>query len=270
MLTTIVTRSEFRIIVISLAVLLAERFRPWRKDQPFGRKQLIQDVVWFGFNAFAIGYLFGPVFGWIGGGIKSGMTLMFGHRIAQIQLLAGMPLYIQIPVALVVVDFVEWCTHYLLHRVPFLWRFHRVHHSIHDMDWIGNFRFHPFEIFFYYSTKFIPVMILGGSKTSAIVVGSLALLIGNLNHANLNLSYGPFRYILNSPRMHIWHHEAKLRGSAGKNFGIVLSIWDWMFKTAYMPLDRVPERLGFEGDSRFPDPFWRRMVLPFLDKRSHA
>jgi sterol desaturase/sphingolipid hydroxylase (fatty acid hydroxylase superfamily) len=65
--------------------------------------------------------------------------------------------------------------------------------------------------------------------------------------------------------MHIWHHEAALRGKAGVNFGIVLSVWDWLFKTAYMPLDRTPERLGFVGDDRFPDAFWRRMLIPFMD-----
>ncbi len=270
MILSLLNRSEARILVISLFVLVLERLLPWRRAQPFARPELLQDAIWFGINAFALGFLFGDIFSLISGALKTGLTTVFGASATKVRLLAHLPLYLQIPIGLVIIDFVEWCTHYLLHRVPLLWRFHRVHHSIRDMDWIGNFRFHPFEILFYYTTKFIPVMLLGGSRLSAIVIGSIALLIGNLNHANLNLSFGPLRFVLNSPRMHIWHHEARRRGKAGVNFGIVLSVWDWIFHTAYMPTGELPDRLGFEDDEHFPHALWRRMLLPFLDRKQHG
>jgi sterol desaturase/sphingolipid hydroxylase (fatty acid hydroxylase superfamily) len=258
-------RWEVRLVLLCLAVLAAERFRPWRREQPVARKQLLQDLFWFGFNLFVVGMVFAPLFSQIAAALRCGYSLAFGGDPGNARLLARMPIYVQVPISLVAVDLVEWLTHNLLHRAPLLWRFHRLHHSIHDMDWIGNFRFHPLEIAFYYTTRFLPVALLGAAPETVAITGSIALLIGNLNHANLDLAYGPFRYLLNSPRMHIWHHEARVRGRAGVNFGIVFSAWDWVFRTAHMPAYEVPDRLGFGGDERFPDTLWRRLLLPFLD-----
>lgn len=88
--------------------------------------------------------------------------------------------------------------------------------------------------------------------------------IGHLNHANLNISWGPPRYILNSPRMHIWHHEKTRRGRAGKNFAVVFSFWDWVFGTAYMPKEAgAPPALGFQGMERIPTGVMWRFFVPW-------
>jgi sterol desaturase/sphingolipid hydroxylase (fatty acid hydroxylase superfamily) len=91
-------------------------------------------------------------------------------------------------------------------------------------------------------------------------------MIGHLNHANLKISWGPLRYLLNSPRMHIWHHDKHPDRTAGVNFAVVFSLWDWIARTAYMPR-HSPDALGFEGDQRFPGALWWRFLLPFLDRR---
>lgn len=267
MVADIIGRWEFRILLICSVVLVAERLIPWRKKQPFLRPQLGQDALWFLLNALALGTFFGFVFAAIASGWKTLLSALFGASIFDVNILEGIPFPVQVIVALVAIDFVEWGIHNLLHRVPVLWQLHRVHHSIHHMDWIGNFRFHPLEIFFYYSIKYVPVLLLGAPKEAVAIIGSVSLLIGNLNHANIKWSYGPFRYILNSPRMHIWHHDTNMRGRAGTNFGITLSVWDWLFRTAYMPLDKTPERLGFGGDAQFPNALWRRILLPFLNEK---
>jgi len=88
-------------------------------------------------------------------------------------------------------------------------------------------------------------------------------LIGHLNHANVPISWGPFRYVLNSPKMHIWHHDVVLHGHGGQNFAIVFSIWDWLFGTAYWPEDKEhPERLGFVGMDRYPRNLIARLIYP--------
>jgi len=95
------------------------------------------------------------------------------------------------------------------------------------------------------------------------------LLIGHLNHANLNLDYGPLRYILNNPKMHIWHHAKEMPNGYpnGINFGISLSLWDYIFGTAVIPSDGRDIELGFDGDENFPQGFGGQFVHGVVKKR---
>lgn len=256
--------------VVSLGVALAERTRPWRQEQPALRPQLLQDLFWLGLNGYGLGWLLGPLLGRIGSGLESALGHVAGFGPREAQVMGGWPLWLQLPVLLLVADLIEWLVHNLLHRVEPLWRIHRLHHSIHDMDWIGNFRFHFLEVVLYQSVKHLPLALLGASGTAILVAAVISTLVGHLNHANLKISWGPLRYLLNSPRMHIWHHDAEPRNRAGVNFAVVFSLWDWLFRTAYMPLDRVPARLGFAGDGRFSDALWWRLLLPFVDGARRA
>ena len=147
--------------------------------------------------------------------------------------MSSFPFVIKVILSLLILDFTERCVHNLLHRVNWLWKFHRIHHSIHIMDWIGNFRFHWMELIVYNAFKFLPVAIInGGDWKVLLVVGIISTTIGNLNHANLYISWGPLRYVFNSPRMHIWHHDKHPGKTAGYNFAVVFSLWDWVFQTA--------------------------------------
>jgi len=87
--------------------------------------------------------------------------------------------------------------------------------------------------------------------------------IGHLNHSNLYITYGPLKYLLNNPAMHIWHHAKTLPNQYGVNYGISLSIWDYLFKTAYIPKNGRDEKLGFDGDEQFPKTFLQQVVYPF-------
>ncbi|MBN2444221.1 MAG: sterol desaturase family protein [Spirochaetales bacterium] len=269
----IIVRSYlFWLLVTSFIVLLAERIRPWRKKQGLLRKEIGQDLLWFVFNGFIGGIIFAVAFNTIYSFLRLLFSIVFLRNPETILLLNNLPFPLQILLYLIITDFLEWCIHNLLHRVPFLWKFHRVHHSITTMDWIGNFRFHWLELFVYNTLKFLPIAVLGAHPDAILIVAVITTLIGHLNHSNLNISWGFFRYLLNSPRMHIWHHEKKLRGKAGVNFGVVFSFWDWLFRTAYMPLKQtVPDELGFSGQENMSNHFLMRFFLPFLDtkKKKH-
>jgi sterol desaturase/sphingolipid hydroxylase (fatty acid hydroxylase superfamily) len=86
-----------------------------------------------------------------------------------------------------------------------------------------------------------------------------------LNHANINVDYGWLKYILNNPKMHIWHHSKELPAARkfGVNFGLTLSIWDYFFKTNYIPHSGRDIEIGFEGDERFPKGFIAQELYPF-------
>jgi sterol desaturase/sphingolipid hydroxylase (fatty acid hydroxylase superfamily) len=187
----------------------------------------------------------------------------------SVRLLDTSPWAAQFLVFLVIKDFLEWCVHNLLHRIPWLWGFHKVHHSIEELDWIGNFRFHWMEVVVYQGLTYFPLVILGAGNDVILVIAIVSTLIGHLNHANLNISWGPLRFLINSPRMHVWHHDLAWPADRpkGVNFGIVLSVWDWLFGTAHWP-DRVasptqqPGRLGFPGMSAFPQSLVGRFLYP--------
>jgi len=212
--------------------------------------------------AFIAGWLIEQAQKWAGVDVRA---------LEQVQLLTQAPLWIQFLVFLVLKDFCEWCVHNLLHRVPWLWEFHKLHHSIVELDWIGNMRFHWMEIVVYKSLTFLPMVVLGVDGRVILWVAIVGTLIGHLNHSNLRIDWGPLRYVINSPRFHVWHHDVVLHGKAGQNYSILFSLWDWIFGTAYLPdAEEQPQRLGFARMEEFPRglvgrlayPFWKKKTLP--------
>ncbi|MBD3319715.1 MAG: hypothetical protein GF350_01315 [Chitinivibrionales bacterium] len=254
---------EFWLIVLSIACLIAERIKPWRPDQQVVRPLLGQDVFWLLFNGILFGIAFGPFLKLLYGGLDRVFEYMSGVNISNIALLDPLPFWAQAGVLLIIADFLEWCIHNALHRNALLWQIHRLHHSIRTMDWIGNFRFHWSEIILYQSAKYLPLTLLGARWEAILLVAVFSTAVGFLNHANLNVSWGPLRYVFNSPRMHIWHHDKDTDRPAGYNFAVVFSFWDWIFGTAYMPRDaRQPVRLGFKKDEEYSDNLVWRFLWP--------
>lgn len=155
----------------------------------------------------------------------------------------------------IVTDFVQWNTHRLLHRVPILWDFHKVHHSEKQMGFAAHLGYHWMEPVVYKSLLYVPLSIIGGFNAQDVAfIYFFNIAIGHLNHANLGWNYGILKYLPNNPKMHIWHHAKELPYSNkyGVNYGITLSLWDYLFKTYYIPYNGRDIELGFEGDEYFP------------------
>jgi sterol desaturase/sphingolipid hydroxylase (fatty acid hydroxylase superfamily) len=251
--------------IVSFACLLLERIMPWRKEQRMLRPEIAQDLFWFLFNGYTSYLVFAGLFAYINVGLDFSFLLIFKHTASSFKLISAYPLWLQIFIFLIVSDFLEWCIHNILHRVGPFWKFHRVHHSIIIMDWIGNFRFHWVETILYTALKYLPLAVLNAGWETMLICAVISTTIGHLNHSNLNISWGPLRYILNSPRMHIWHHEKHKRGKSGVNFAVVFSFWDWVFNTAYMPSKPVmPESIGFANQNKVSSSIVMRFFLPFV------
>ncbi|MDW3209643.1 MAG: sterol desaturase family protein [Reichenbachiella sp.] len=242
------------LIVISLVVWGLEIVFPWRKDQPIIRKDFWLDGFYMFFNFF--------VFSIAISGIYQMLNLLFSDMgitsksLALIEI-ADWPMWSQLLVFFIVLDFVQWFTHVLLHRYPFLWNFHKVHHSVKEMGFAAHLRYHWMENILYKPLKTFGVMILGGFEPEqAYIVHFMAIAIGHLNHANVKITWGPFKYLFNNPVMHLYHHAFHLpAGKYGVNYGISLSLWDYLFKTNYIPEESGTIELGFEGDDKFPQDF---------------
>jgi sterol desaturase/sphingolipid hydroxylase (fatty acid hydroxylase superfamily) len=121
------------------------------------------------------------------------------------------------------------------------------------------------ENILYKPLKTFGVMILFGFEPEqAYIVHFFAIAIGHFNHANIKITWGPLKYILNNPVMHLYHHAYDLpEGKFGVNFGISLSLWDYIFKTDYIPEDSGTIELGFPGDETFPTDFVGQNIYGF-------
>ena len=251
------------LIVISLVVWLLEIIFPWRKNQSFIRKDFWMDGFYMFFNFFifsilisgdykALGLLFNEI------GITTKSLAVFN--------ISNWPIGLQLVVFFVILDFVQWLTHVLLHKYEVLWRFHKVHHSVKEMGFAAHLRYHWMENILYKPLKTLGVMVLGGFEPEqAYIVHFIAITIGHLNHANIRITWGPFKYILNNSVMHLYHHMKVLPENKPKgiNFGISLSIWDFLFKTSYVPDDNGEIELGFSNEENFPKGFFSQLFTGF-------
>ncbi len=245
------------LILISLVVWSLEIVFPWRKVQSIFRKDFWLDGFYMFFNFF--------IFAIVISGFYELLCLLFNEmgittKSLVLMDLSSMPSWLQLSVFFVVLDFVQWFTHILLHRYPFLWQFHKVHHSVKEMGFAAHLRYHWMENILYKPLKTLGVMVLGGFEPEqAYIVHFMAITIGHLNHSNIKLTWGPLKYVLNNPVMHLYHHAYVLpKGSYGVNFGISLSLWDYVFKTNYIPEDSGTIELGFKGDEDFPKDFFHQ------------
>ena len=146
-----------------------------------------------------------------------------------------------------------------------MWEFHKVHHSVEEMGFAAHLRYHWMENIIYRTFEYIPLTMIGFGINDFFVVHIFTLAVGHLNHANIYLPLGPLKYLLNTPQMHLWHHAEHLpKGIYGVNYGITLSLWDYLFGQAYLPNPKPNIRLGFKGVKHFPRTFWKQMTYPWL------
>lgn len=257
--------SYFWLLVgVSATVALLEVVRPWRKDQPFLRRDFFLDLFYVFFNFFGFGLLGYAALSDVSATLASRALASIGLSSLALVDATGWPWLAQLALYFVARDFVEYFIHRLLHRVPFLWRLHEVHHSARVMGFAAHLRYHPFETVVYRTLESVPMALLGFSVTDFFLVHAFALTIGHLNHANVRIPLGPLKYLFNSAEMHLLHHAERIPVPTGVNFGLTLSVWDWLFGTAWDPdSERSHVALGFEGVDRFPRTFLGQLVEPF-------
>ena len=179
--------------------------------------------------------------------------------VRRMDLVGGLPAWAAIALAAAVVATASYWGHRLTHQVPFLWRFHSVHHSIQQMDWVASGRLHPLDQGFTQAFTAFPLVLLG---YGAGVFGGVAVFITLLalfQHANVRLRFPGLRWVINTPEWHHWHHAID-DDARDKNFG--LPVVDKLFGTAYLPRGKRPSGFGV------PDPvpqvgYLRHLAYPF-------
>ncbi len=250
------------LIIISVLVWGLELIRPWRKQQAAIRGDFWLDAGYMFFNFFLFSIAIAGGYAVIG---LSGSDIGLSMSSFTLIPLAVLPTWAQLVVFFILLDFVQWITHLLLHKLPVLWEFHKIHHSVKEMGFAAHLRYHWMENLLYKPLKTLGVMLLGGLEPEqAYIVHFIAITIGHLNHANLKVTWGPLKYIFNNPVMHLYHHAYQLpKGRFGVNFGISLSVWDYLFGTDYVPESSGTIPLGFEGDEQLPKGFLGQLLHGF-------
>lgn len=258
------------LIGVSAFFLILEWVRPWRKNQARFRRDFWLDFFYMFFNFFLFSLI-------VFNAASNVVVHFFNDLLASIgitNLLAfevmSWPTWSHLLIGFVVRDFVQWWTHRLLHRVPFLWEFHKVHHSVKEMGFAAHLRFHWMETVVYRTIEYLPLALIGIGLRDFFIIHIFTLAVGHFNHSNFRLNLGPLKYIFNNPQMHIWHHAKALPNERhyGVNFGLTLSIWDYLFKTDYIPESGRDIELGFPGDEDFPQDFTHQLTYGFKGRTS--
>ncbi|TAJ20726.1 MAG: fatty acid hydroxylase family protein [Dehalococcoidia bacterium] len=162
---------------------------------------------------------------------------------------------------LVLTDFVGYWSHRMFHAWPPAWRFHAIHHSSTEVDWLSAVRLHPInDAVSNVLTAAAFVLVGFDAKTLAFAVPFFTLYAIAL-HANLDWSVGPLRYVVASPVYHRWHHTTEEEG-LDKNFAGLFPAYDLIFGTAYLPKGQQPRKFGISGEP-VPDSFWGQLIYPF-------
>ena len=179
-----------------------------------------------------------------------------------------LPVWGQLVILFILRDFIQWNVNRLLHRVPFLWQFHKVHHSAKQLGFATHLRYHWMENIVYRVIQYIPLGMIGFGIRDFFFVHLIAIGIGHFNHSNIRVPLGPLKYLFNNPQMHKWHHVKEMPEGRryGINYGISLSLWDYLFGTACIPYDAENLELGYPGEDEMPRRFAGQALFPWVKR----
>jgi sterol desaturase/sphingolipid hydroxylase (fatty acid hydroxylase superfamily) len=162
--------------------------------------------------------------------------------------------------------------HRLMHTVPFLWRFHAIHHSAEHIDFLVNSRAHPVDLTFGRLCAFVPLYVLGIAQpgtTGGSMIPALVTLVGTtwafFIHTNIWWRLGPLEWVISTPHFHHWHHAME---PANRNYASMLPVLDRVFGSLHLPKGEWPEGYGIHDT--MPATLGQQLLQPFLPKRLAA
>jgi len=243
------------LLVLALVFIPLERAYPKNREQKTLRRGWITDMKYF-------------LFSHVGLQLISFFTIIpiqvFLHNRVDIgfqQVIASQPLWLQFIQILIVVDLGSYWIHRAFHEVPWLWKFHAVHHSTTQMDWLASSRLHVVEIIANRFIGYLPIFILGFAPAALyaylVFVSFHAIFI----HANVRFRFPGIRWLIATPEFHHWHHSSEDE-AVDKNYAAFLPIYDKLFGTLIMP-DRLAAEYGTRASTKVPEGMVDQFLFPF-------
>jgi len=246
--------------------IIALIFRILERSRPLARQRLLRqgwkdDVAW---------YVLGCYLGQFSSAACLGAMLFLRHEtgIDFGRLAEGQPGWLQVLEIVLISDLLGYLFHRLLHSNPWLWRFHKVHHTSNHMDWLAAARLHPVDKLLGDFVQFIPLLCLGFGDDPLLIYASILGFQMFLNHSNARINLGQLRWLIAGPDFHQWHHCVD-PAAYNRNFAPHLVIVDRLFGTAHIPKERVrPWKYGVRENA--PSGFWGQLLHPFQETAEAA
>ena len=242
------------VAAVALPIALLERLPRLRfRALPFLRVHFASDTVYL-----LTGYVAGAslALAYVAAASRALDTHLGLPRFAH----AGAPRWLSVSLALVGLDLGNYLAHWLLHRVDWLWEFHKVHHSSPTLDWLATFRSHLVEQTIRRLVAPLLLVLAGFPLDAIALAAALFLAWAILNHSNLRLPLRLLEPILVTPRLHRLHH---LPRTTERNLGTVFTLWDRLRGTLVVAEPAADAALGIPGDAgTYPQGWGRQLVQP--------
>lgn len=215
------------LLLVGLLVLMynLESFMPYLAKPANKRRHDLHN--------FGISFIAFAVNGLIGSGVVFIVLYTSEHQLGLFNQIV-MPTAAETILGILLIDFGSYCLHNLQHKTPFLWRFHRVHHSDPNLNTSSVLRFHPVDVALTQGIFYcIWIPLLGISMASFVIYGCLALPLLVMQHSNIRFpnwleKYG--RLVFSTPGWHKIHHSDEQRYT-DSHYGDVFTLWDRIFGT---------------------------------------
>ena len=181
--------------------------------------------------------------------------------------MAALPLWARVFAGLVAGEVGYYWAHRWSHQIPFLWRFHSIHHSAEEVNFLVSSRAHPIDMVFGRFCGTVPIYVLGlggpealaGSQVP-VLVALIGIIWGFFIHANLRWRFGPLEWLVSTPAFHHWHHTRT--GPINHNYSSTLPWLDRIFGTHYLPRHEFPESYGIKA--KLPNSLLGQLAYPLL------
>jgi sterol desaturase/sphingolipid hydroxylase (fatty acid hydroxylase superfamily) len=241
---------------VAVMFIPLERAFPARRQQKVWRRETRLDLMFF----------FGQQLVW---SVVALAILMVVRRVCDEHLavlrggFGNWPIVVQAVLVVVAGDVLVYFWHRACHSSPLLWRFHAVHHSTEELDWLAAHREHPLDGITTQLAQNLPAFLLGfplgAIAAFAVFRGAWAIFV----HSNTRLPLGPLRMLLGAPELHHWHHARV--DQTKHNFANLAPWLDWLFGTYHRPPEPEQYPLGLDGEP--PRGYFAWLFRPFLSKR---
>jgi sterol desaturase/sphingolipid hydroxylase (fatty acid hydroxylase superfamily) len=232
-----------------------------RREQPVFRYEWREDLLYFTISSLLV-----QVLTFLS--LAPAMTILkHTHWEGLRGAIASQPVVLQFFEIMLLTDLVQYWVHRAFHRLPFLWKFHAVHHSAQTMDWLAGSRMHVLEIVCLRGCTVIPMYVLGFAEPALYAYIFFVYLFSTLVHSNLRVNFGFLRYGFVTPLYHHWHHGIE-KEAIDVNFAVHFPILDWLFGTFYLPADgKWPSGYGIDGHP-VPKGFFWQFLYPFVREQA--
>ena len=242
-------------LLLGLFFVPLERAFAIMRHQSIVRKGLVTDFIYFLSNKYL--NQFGQL-------VLVSIIVPTYHYLAKTNSVTAVensvPFWIELTEVIILADFLVYWAHRLTHHIPFLWKFHAIHHSNTELDWLAAFRLHFLDQIFTKAISMVPIFLMGFSKETIEINIIFITVHAAFNHSNVRISLPILRYIICTPEFHRWHHSTDPK-YAYKHFAGSFAIWDYLFGSGMRMDGSFPKEIGLSNP--IPDSFLEQLKYPF-------